>query len=134
MNNIHYINQNLLNFEILNDIINSKKQLQLSEKSIENINKCRNYLDEKIKGNNAPIYGINTGFGSLCNVKIDTNNLRELQENLVMSHACGTGSQVPKEVVKLMLLLKIQSLSYGHSGVQLETVERLISVGNPVDR
>ncbi len=130
MNNIHYIDQKILDFEVLNDIINTDKQLKLSKISIENINNCRLYLDKKIKKNNDPIYGINTGFGSLCNVKIDTNNLRELQENLVMSHACGTGSEVPKEIVKLMLLLKIQSLSYGHSGVQLETVERLIEFYN----
>ena len=73
--------------------------------------------------NEEPIYGINTGFGSLCNVKIATENLSQLQENLVKSHACGTGDEVPQEIVKLMLLLKIQSLSYGHSGVQLATVE-----------
>jgi histidine ammonia-lyase len=77
-----------------------------------------------------PIYGINTGFGSLCNVKISNENLSQLQENLVKSHACGTGDEVPNAIVKLMLLLKIQSLSYGNSGVQLETVERLIEFYN----
>jgi histidine ammonia-lyase len=77
-----------------------------------------------------PIYGINTGFGSLCNVKISNENLSKLQENLVKSHACGTGEEVPLTIVKLMLLLKIQSLSYGYSGVQLETVERLIAFYN----
>ncbi|WP_396195551.1 histidine ammonia-lyase, partial [Flavobacterium sp.] len=78
----------------------------------------------------APIYGINTGFGSLCNVKISNEHLSQLQENLVKSHACGTGEEVPQEIVKLMLLLKIQSLSYGHSGVQLQTVERLVDFYN----
>ncbi|SNR60121.1 histidine ammonia-lyase [Lutibacter flavus] len=130
MNNVHYIDQKILNFEILQDLIYTKKKLELSNKAIENIEKCRNYLDQKIKENSAPIYGINTGFGSLCNVKIDANNLRQLQENLVMSHACGTGKRVPKEIVKLMLLLKIQSLGYGYSGVQLETVKRLIDFYN----
>jgi histidine ammonia-lyase len=77
-----------------------------------------------------PIYGINTGFASLCNVKISNENLSQLQENLVKSHACGTGEEVPNSIVKLMLLLKIQSLSYGNSGVQLETVERLIEFFN----
>jgi histidine ammonia-lyase len=80
--------------------------------------------------NEAPIYGINTGFGSLCNVKISNENLSQLQENLVKSHACGTGEEVPAEIVKIMLLLKIQSLSYGHSGVQLQTVERLVDFYN----
>ncbi len=66
-----------------------------------------------------PIYGITTGFGSLCNISVGKDELAQLQKNLVMSHACGTGERVPNEIVKLMLLLKAQSLSYGHSGVQL---------------
>ncbi len=130
MNNIHYIDSKQLSFDILNEILITEKQLQLSEEAIEKINNCRNYLDQKIKADSAPIYGINTGFGSLCNVKINSDSLQQLQENLVMSHACGTGSEVPKNIVKLMLFLKIQSLSYGYSGVQLKTVERLIDFYN----
>ena len=76
-------------------------------------------MDKKIKNNPIPTYGINTGFGSLYNVTIGHNDLSKLQENIVMSHACGTGNLVPKVIVKIMLLLKIQSLSYGYSGVQL---------------
>jgi histidine ammonia-lyase len=77
-----------------------------------------------------PVYGINTGFGSLCDVKINNADLEQLQKNLVMSHACGTGEEVPHSIVKIMLLLKVQSLSYGHSGVQLLTVQRLIDFYN----
>ena len=87
-------------------------------------------LDEKMASNDKAIYGINTGFGSLYNIKISTENLTKLQENLMKSHACGTGDEVPHEIVKIMLLLKIQSLSYGHSGVQLVTVNRLIDFYN----
>lgn len=94
------------------------------------IENCRRYLNEKIKSHDTPIYGINTGFGSLYNVKISSENLTKLQDNLVMSHACGIGDMVPNEIVKLMLLLKIQSLSYGHSGVQLQTVNRLVDFYN----
>jgi histidine ammonia-lyase len=130
MKNVHYIDSNLVTFEVLNDIILTEKKLKLSEEAIAKINKCRTYLDEKIKHDSAPIYGINTGFGSLCDVKISATNLTRLQENLVMSHACGTGDKVPKNIIKLMLFLKIQSLSYGHSGVQLKTVERLIEFYN----
>jgi histidine ammonia-lyase len=104
--------------------------LELSEEAIVNIEKCRAYLDQKMKDNAIPIYGINTGFGSLCNVKISGENLSQLQNNLVKSHACGTGAEVSQEIVKIMLLLKIQSLSYGHSGVQLATVQRLIEFFN----
>ena len=127
---MHYISSEVLNLETLHDIISQHKSIALSEEAKLNIQKCRTYLDQKMTAEDAPIYGINTGFGSLCNVKISKENLSQLQENLVKSHACGTGDEVPSEIVKLMLLLKIQSLSYGHSGVQLQTVERLIDFYN----
>ena len=127
---IHYISTSRLTLEIIQDIITECKTIALSEEVVTNIQRCRAYLDDKMQRESKPIYGINTGFGSLCNVKIDSNNLTLLQENLVMSHACGTGERVPQDIVKLMLLLKIQSLSYGHSGVQLVTVERLITMFN----
>lgn len=130
METIHYISSDLLSIEVVNEIITQGKKLELSEEGRLNIEKCRTYLDEKMKSHSDPIYGINTGFGSLYNVKISNENLSKLQENLVKSHACGTGEEVPQEIVKIMLLLKIQSLSYGHSGVQLETVQRLIDFYN----
>ncbi|WP_093023588.1 histidine ammonia-lyase [Pustulibacterium marinum] len=126
----HYISSNILDLSEINEIISEKKQLQLSDEAKLLIQKCRTYLDDKMKTHKDPIYGINTGFGSLYNVKISSENLTKLQENLVKSHACGTGERVPKEVIKLMLLLKIQSLSYGYSAVQLSTVERLIAFFN----
>jgi histidine ammonia-lyase len=130
METTHYISSELLSIEAISEVIYQGKKLALSEEAIVNIEKCRKYLDDKMKSNNDPIYGINTGFGSLCNVKISNENLSKLQENLVKSHACGTGEEVPHEIVKIMLLLKIQSLSYGHSGVQLVTVQRLIDFYN----
>jgi histidine ammonia-lyase len=130
MDNTHYISTAVLSLEALHEIIAHHKSLELSDEAKINIQKCRDYLDKKMETNSAPIYGINTGFGSLCNVKISNENLSKLQENLVKSHSCGTGEEVPNEIVKLMLLLKIQSLSYGHSGIQLQTVERLIAFYN----
>ena len=130
MENTHYISSEVLTLETLQEIISRHKSISLSEEARINIQKCREYLDKKMVNNDKPIYGINTGFGSLCNVKISNEDLSLLQENLVKSHACGTGDIVPNEIVKIMLLLKIQSLSYGHSGVQLLTVERLIDFYN----
>lgn len=130
MDNTHYISAELLSIENLDEIINHNKTLALSEEAKVNIQKCRDYLDKKMESHEEPIYGINTGFGSLYNIKISNENLTKLQENLMKSHACGTGEEVPREIVKMMLLLKIQSLSYGYSGVQLETVERLIDFYN----
>jgi histidine ammonia-lyase len=130
MEHSHYISTEVLTLETLQEIIAEHKTLALSEEAKINIQQCRDYLDQKMAANETPIYGINTGFGSLCNVKISNENLSQLQENLVKSHACGTGEEVPQEIVKLMLLLKIQSLSYGHSGVQLQTVERLVDFYN----
>jgi histidine ammonia-lyase len=130
MEHSHYISTDVLTLESLQQVVAEHKTLALSEEAKINIQQCRDYLDQKMASNETPIYGINTGFGSLCNVKISNENLSQLQENLVKSHACGTGEEVPQEIVKLMLLLKIQSLSYGHSGVQLQTVERLVDFYN----
>jgi histidine ammonia-lyase len=123
---MHYISTTQLTIDAISHILNSNKKLILSEEAKDNIVACRNYLDKKVLSTQAPIYGINTGFGSLCDVIIPPNDLETLQQNLVMSHACGTGEEVPAEIIKLMLLLKVQALAYGKSGVQLETVERLI--------
>ena len=130
MTNVHYINAELLDLATIKSIIEEHKVLELSKEVILNIEKSKKYLEKKILNNSEPIYGINTGFGSLYNVKIASDELAKLQENIVMSHACGTGNLVPKEIVKLMLLLKVQSLSYGYSGVQLKTVQRLIDLYN----
>ena len=130
MRTIHYIDSQPLDLEKIQEIISSDARLALSDVAIQKIEKCRFYLDQKMKSISKPIYGINTGFGALYNVKIAGNNLQKLQENLVMSHACGTGEEVAQEIVKMMLLFKIQSLSFGHSGVQLITVNRLIDFYN----
>jgi len=126
----HYINSELLNFEDIDQILKQEKKLSLSDEAKEKIVRCRLYLDQKMESHTEPIYGINTGFGALHNHTISKKDLGTLQKNLVMSHACGTGDEVPIMIVKLMLLLKVQSLSYGHSGVQPQTVQRLIDFYN----
>lgn len=130
MTNKHFISPEVLSLDQLSEIIRNNYQLELSEASRQRIEKCRNYLDDKLASEDALFYGINTGFGSLCNVKISAQEIETLQENLVKSHACGLGDEVPPEVVKLMLFLKIQSLSYGYSAAQLQTVQRLIDFYN----
>ena len=126
----HYISNSHLAIDHIQTIVETKQKLQLDEASKDRIIKCRAYLDEKMASGNEVFYGINTGFGSLCNTIISNEDLSILQRNLVLSHACGIGEEVPQEIVKLMLLLKVQGLSYGHSGVQLATVQRLIDFYN----
>ena len=127
---IYKVGEQMLSLSVIAEIIAEDKQLALGAIAKQKIKDCRDYLDKKMEHSDAPIYGINTGFGSLCNHKISNDDLGKLQTNLVLSHACGTGDKVPDEIVKIMLLLKVQSLSYGHSGVQLETIERLIEMFN----
>ncbi|PLX05331.1 MAG: histidine ammonia-lyase [Marinilabiliales bacterium] len=124
------ISPDKLNFKTIFDILKQDKKLELSEVSVNLIVKCREYLDNKMASQKTPIYGINTGFGALYNKTIGDEDLGKLQENLVKSHACGVGDEVPADIVRLMLFLKAQSLSYGHSGVQLSTVQRLIDFYN----
>ena len=127
---MHIISSAHLSLERVKQIIDNQEQLVLSPESTAAIVKCREYLDRKMEDIDHPVYGVTTGFGSLYNVTIPKEDLSQLQHNLVMSHACGTGDTVRPQIVKLMLLLKVQNLSYGHSGVQLCTVQRLIDMFN----
>lgn len=127
---IHKISAEHLSIERIGEIVYGGYQIQLSYDAQKRIVECRKYLDRKIEETTSPIYGVTTGFGSLCNVSIGPDYLAQLQINLMMSHACGTGDRVPNDIVKIMLLLKIQSLSYGFSGCQLVTVNRLIDFFN----
>lgn len=119
-----------LTIDRVEKILRDNEKIELGPEAVGRITACREYLDEKMATCDTPIYGITTGFGSLCNVSIGKKDLSKLQENLVMSHACGTGDRVHPDIVRLMMLLKIQSLSYGNSGVQLVTVERLVDMFN----
>lgn len=126
----HYISDKPLTLNELDHLIHGHAKIALSESLRKKVTECRDYLDQKLATAEHPIYGINTGFGSLYNKNIAKEDLEKLQENLVKSHACGTGPEVSREVVLLMLYLKIQSLSFGYSGVQLETIDRLIDMFN----
>lgn len=126
----HSISAAHLSIERVGEIIKNHEKLALSDDARSRIIRCREYLDNKIAQTQTPVYGVTTGFGSLCNVSVGKDELSRLQINLMMSHACGTGDRVPNDIVKMMLLLKIQSLSYGFSGCKLDTVERLIDFFN----
>ena len=126
----HIISHEHLSLARLKTIIEDHERVELGPEAVAAIEKCRKYLDSKMEDIGRPVYGVTTGFGSLCNVTIPADQLSQLQHNLVMSHACGTGETVRPQIVRLMLLLKAQSLSYGHSGAQLITVQRLLDMFN----
>ena len=124
------INQKIHSLKDVKVLLQEGSRIVLGPQARKRIVDCREYLDNRMKTQKEPIYGITTGFGSLCNVSIDQEDLSQLQKNLVMSHACSIGEEVPQEIVKLMMAFKIKSLSYGYSGVQLKTVERLVEMFN----
>ena len=128
--NIHQISAEHLTIERIGEIVRGHEKLALSDDARQRIVRCRTYLDEKIANQTEPVYGVTTGFGSLCNVSVGKDELSQLQVNLIKSHACGVGPRVENDIVRIMLLLKIQSLSYGYSGCKLDTVERLIDFFN----
>jgi histidine ammonia-lyase len=130
MTKIHSISPKPLTYNLLEVLVSGNLKLEISSQAADLINHCREYLDEKMENHDEPIYGITTGFGSLCNKNISKDELSQLQKNLVMSHACSTGDEVAPEVVRLMLALKVHALSLGHSGVQLVTVQRIIDFYN----
>ena len=117
-------------FDDVEALLDPACRLKLSDEACSRISRCRNYLDERMRNQKTPIYGVTTGFGSLCNVSIDKDQLSTLQKNLVMSHACGIGEEVRPEIVRLMIALKVNSLAYGFSGAQVETVKRLVDFFN----
>ncbi len=125
-----FLDDNHTGFEQIANLLANDQPVAITPAAHEKIAACRAYLDKKIDGGDDLFYGINTGFGYLQNVKIDKGQLEELQSNLLKSHACGMGEEVPRDIVKLMLALKIKSLSYGHSGVQTASVERLVDMYN----
>ena len=125
---IHHLGTESLTIHDLENILQLK--IGLDENAKTNIQKCRDYLDQKMQDDTKVYYGINTGFGSLCNVKISKEDIGQLQQNLVISHACGLGNEVPSEIVKIMLLLKIKNFTYGNSGVSKELTDRLIEFYN----
>jgi len=130
MKNVYYVGSGNLTFDIIEKIINKNLKLELAQEAKERIQKCRDYLDKKIESQKTPLYGITTGFGSLCNINISPDELSRLQENLVKSHACSVGEEISPVVVKLMMLLKAHALSLGYSGVQVITVQRIIDFFN----
>ena len=126
----HQISADHLMIEKIGEIIYNNHKIELSDDARKRIIKSREYLDTRIAKEENPIYGVTTGFGSLCNVSISKDQLSQLQVNLIKSHACGVGERLPNDIIKMMLLLKVQSLSYGFSGCKLDTVERLIDMFN----
>ena len=119
-----------LTYDLIERILLDGAKLYLSDEAKQKIQHCRDFLDKKTDSNTVPIYGVTTGFGSLCNKHISREELTTLQENLVKSHSCSVGTPVDKTVVKLMLLLKAHALSMGFSGVQVITVQRIIDFYN----
>lgn len=128
--NTFEIGSQALTYSLIEKILQDKLHLSLSPQAVKRIQHCRDYLDNKMGQDQQPIYGVTTGFGSLCSVQIGPDQLTTLQENLVKSHSCSVGTPVDPVVVKLMLLLKAQALSSGYSGVQVSTVQRILDFYN----
>lgn len=129
-NNALQMDDRWMHFEDVKQLYDHESQITLTESAVNKINACREYLNKKVEGSDELFYGINTGFGFFQDVKISKDQLQELQSNLLKSHACGMGEEVPMQIVKLMLMLKIKSLSYGYSGVSVEIVQRLTEMYN----
>ncbi|MEZ4943414.1 MAG: histidine ammonia-lyase [Saprospiraceae bacterium] len=127
---MHQIDPDHLSLESIAAILHENHPLELSDEARRRVRHCRTYLENKLEHANDLYYGINTGFGSLCNIRISDGDIEQLQHNLLVSHAAGTGDPVPEEIVRIMLLLKAQSLCYGFSGVREVVVDRLLDFFN----
>ncbi len=128
--NTYAIGSSELTYSLVEQLLESHASLTLSDEAHAKIRRCREFLDKKTDSDTVPIYGVTTGFGSLCNKHISQEDLTTLQENLVKSHSCSIGTPVDADIVRLMLLLKAHALSKGFSGVQECTVERILDLYN----
>jgi histidine ammonia-lyase len=115
-----------LSLELVNDIANGKTDAILCQQAKDNINRSRQNV-EKMASSNTPVYGINTGFGPLCDTQISPTETNLLQKNLLVTHAVGVGDAITKSISKLMLITKIHALSQGYSGIRLAVVERMLA-------
>lgn len=130
MRKVHEISPDRLKIEDVEQLINSRSSISVSNVSKKRINKCSDLLVKKLSDAGAVYYGINTGFGSLYDKKITPKDVSVLQQNLIVSHACGTGQEVDVDIVRLMILFKIHALSLGYSGIRFATVQRLVEFYN----
>lgn len=129
--NIHITASHTIDFKQIYDIyFHKNSKITLSQEVLDSVKNARERFENLLKSSHSPIYGVNTGFGSLCNVKIDESQLSELQKNIVMSHACGTGDYVGDEIVRLMLFFKIASLVQGYSAISVDTINTLTEFFN----
>src|SRR5204863_9528233 len=106
-------------------IASGKIKGRLNEDAIKKIRTSRQHVDT-IVANNKTVYGINTGFGILANTKISEEDTATLQHKILQSHSVGVGEMIPLEIAKLMLITKVHALSQGFSGLQLQTIERIL--------
>lgn len=129
MNNIVIIDGNNLSIEDVVRVARHGYKVELSKESIEKIKISRQTV-EKLIDDGKVIYGINTGFGKFSDVAISRNELKQLQWNLIVSDAVGAGSNFDTEIVRAIMLLRINALAKGYSGIKLETVETLLKMLN----
>lgn len=115
-----------LNLDIVNSIADGSIKAQLSQEALDKINTSRQRV-EKMAASDEAVYGINTGFGPLCDTQISPEDTNLLQKNLLITHAVGVGEPIAKSISKLMLITKVHALSQGFSGIRLETVERMLA-------
>ena len=106
-------------------IAKGEKKAVLSEEAIAKVNECRRKVEVMANGTKA-VYGINTGFGPLCDVQITADETSKLQENLLITHAVGVGNPIDKQLSKIMMIAKVHALCQGFSGVRLEVIERIM--------
>lgn len=123
------IDGNSLTFEKIKNFIEDNSEVILTKTAKQNILKARKLIDDWVEEGKV-IYGVTTGFGEFANVKISKNKIEELQRNLIVSHSTGVGELLPPIIIKIMMLLRVNALAKGYSGIKLETLELLIKLIN----
>ena len=127
--NVVIINGETTSIEDVVNVARNNYQVQISEEAIEKIKRSRRYVDDLVEKEKV-VYGITTGFGEFSKVSISRAETEDLQRNLIISHSCGVGSHFPAEVVRAIMVLRVNALSKGYSGIRLETINTLVEMIN----
>jgi histidine ammonia-lyase len=125
----HILDGNRLTIPQIFDLANETAGAKLSPSAKQKIIRARRLIDRWVTDGET-IYGVTTGFGEFANIRVNRENIGQLQENLIFSHAAGTGDMLPIEIVRAMMVLRINALAKGYSGIRLSTVELLLGMLN----
>ena len=124
-----YVDGETLTIEDVASVARQNVKVEIPKKTKDKVRRCRRFLERLVKEKRV-VYGVTTGFGALANISVPSKDMKKLQSNLIRSHSTGVGKPVDRDIVRAMMLLRVNTLAKGNSGIRLETLETLVEMLN----